>query len=79
MNVLKALAWIICMCNLHVILLSNIVPRYFTLFTVRIFRPFNVRESGGFFQRHSKESRYYIYIYIGCYKSSHIYIYNFIY
>jgi hypothetical protein len=29
-NVLKALATIICMCNLHVILLSNNTPRYFT-------------------------------------------------
>jgi hypothetical protein len=33
MNVLKALASTICMCNLHVILLSNITPRYFTLRT----------------------------------------------
>jgi hypothetical protein len=33
MNVLKALASIICMCNLHVILLSKITLRYFTLFT----------------------------------------------
>jgi hypothetical protein len=32
MNVLKALASIISMCNLHVILLSKITPRYFTLF-----------------------------------------------
>jgi hypothetical protein len=46
MNVLKALASIICMCYLHVILLSNI-----TLFTNGIFRPFNVRrESGGLFR-----------------------------
>jgi hypothetical protein len=50
MNVLKALASIICMCNFHVILLSNNTPRYFTLFTNGIFRPFNVRrESGGLF------------------------------
>jgi hypothetical protein len=33
MNVLKALASIISMCNLHVILLSKITPRYLTLFT----------------------------------------------
>jgi hypothetical protein len=50
MNVLKALASIICMCSLDVILLSNNTPRYFTLFTKGIFRPFNVRrESGGLF------------------------------
>jgi hypothetical protein len=40
MNVVKALASIISMCNLHVILLSKITPRYFTLFTNGIFRPF---------------------------------------
>jgi hypothetical protein len=39
MNVLKALASIICMCNPHVSLLSNNTPRYFTLFTNGIFRP----------------------------------------
>jgi hypothetical protein len=32
-NVLKALASIISMCNLHVTFLSKITPRYFTLFT----------------------------------------------
>jgi hypothetical protein len=48
MNVLKALASIFSMCNLHVILLSKITPRYFTLFTNGMFRPFNVRrESSG--------------------------------
>jgi hypothetical protein len=46
MNVLKAWASIICICNLHVILLSNS-----TLFTNGIFRPFNLRrESGGLFR-----------------------------
>jgi hypothetical protein len=51
MNVLKALASMICMCNLHVILLSNITPIYFKLFTNGIFRPFNVRrESGSLFR-----------------------------
>jgi hypothetical protein len=50
-NVLKALASIISMCNLHVNLLSMITPRYFTLFTNGIFCPFNVRgESGGLFR-----------------------------
>jgi hypothetical protein len=50
MNVLKALASNICMCNLHVILLSNNTPRYLTLFANGIFRPFNLRkESGGLF------------------------------
>jgi hypothetical protein len=33
-NVLKALASIISMCNLHVTLLSKITPRYFVLFTL---------------------------------------------
>jgi hypothetical protein len=48
MNVLKALASIVSMCNLHAILLSKITPRYFTLFTNGMFHPFNVRrESGG--------------------------------
>jgi hypothetical protein len=48
MNVLKAFASIVSMCNLHVILLSKITPRYFTLFTKGVFRPFNVRrESSG--------------------------------
>jgi hypothetical protein len=48
MNVLKALASIVSICNLHVFLLSKITPRYFTLFTNGMFRPFNVRrESGG--------------------------------
>jgi hypothetical protein len=42
-NVLKALALIISICNLHVTFLSNITPRYFTLFTNGISRPFNVR------------------------------------
>jgi hypothetical protein len=43
MIVLKALVLIIHMCNLHVILLSNNKPGYFTLFTNMIFHPFNVR------------------------------------
>jgi hypothetical protein len=33
------------MCSLHVILLSKITPRYFTLFTNGMFPPFNVRGS----------------------------------
>jgi hypothetical protein len=43
MNVVKALASIISMCNLHIIFLSKITPRYFALFTIGIFIPFNVR------------------------------------
>jgi hypothetical protein len=39
MNVLKALVLIVSMCNLHVILLSKITPRYITLFTNGMFRP----------------------------------------
>jgi hypothetical protein len=47
-NALKALASIGSMCGLLVIFLSNITPRYFTLFTNGIFRPFSVgRDSGG--------------------------------
>jgi hypothetical protein len=42
-NVLKALALIISMCNLHVTLLSKITPIYFMLFTNGISHPFNVR------------------------------------
>jgi hypothetical protein len=42
-NVLKALASIVSICNLHVTFMSKITPRYFTLFTNGIFRPFNVR------------------------------------
>jgi hypothetical protein len=46
------LASIFSVCNLHVILLSKIIPRYFTLFTNGMFRPFNVRrESGGLLWR----------------------------
>jgi hypothetical protein len=47
MKVLKTLASIICMCNHHVIFLSKITPRYFTLFTNGMFRPFNVRRESG--------------------------------
>jgi hypothetical protein len=50
-NALKALASISSMCGLHVIFLSNITPRYFTLFSNGIFRPFSVRrDSGGLIQ-----------------------------
>jgi hypothetical protein len=42
-HVLETLASILCICNLHVTFLSKITPRYFTLFTNGIFRPFNVR------------------------------------
>jgi hypothetical protein len=46
-NVLKALASIISMCNLHVNFLLKITPRYFTLFTNGMFRPFSVRWDSG--------------------------------
>jgi hypothetical protein len=49
-NVLKALASIFSMCNFHVILLSKVIPRYFTLFTNGIFRPFNGRRESGSFR-----------------------------
>jgi hypothetical protein len=38
------------MCSLHVIFLSKITPRYFTLFMKGMFCPFNVRDSGGLIQ-----------------------------
>jgi hypothetical protein len=46
-NALKALVSIIFICNLHVIFLSNIMPRYFTLFTKGMFCPFSVRKDSG--------------------------------
>jgi hypothetical protein len=46
-NVLKTLASIISICDLYVIFLSKITPRYFTVFTNGMFCPFNVRDSGG--------------------------------
>jgi hypothetical protein len=50
-NVLKALVLIISLCGLHVIFLSNITLRYFTLFTNGMFHPFSVRgDSGGLIQ-----------------------------
>jgi hypothetical protein len=44
-HILKALASIISMSDLYVIL--KITPRYITLFTNRMFRPFNVRWNSG--------------------------------
>jgi hypothetical protein len=46
-NALKALVLTVSICDLHVIFLSNITPRYFTLFTNGIFRPFSVRRDSG--------------------------------
>jgi hypothetical protein len=46
-NALKVLVSIIYVCDLHVIFLSNITPRYFTLFTNGILRPFSVRRDSG--------------------------------
>jgi hypothetical protein len=37
MNVLKALASIISMCNLHVIFISKITPRYFAIYKWNVF------------------------------------------
>jgi hypothetical protein len=45
--VLKALASIISICNLHVTFLSQITPKYFTLFTNGMFRPFSVKCDSG--------------------------------
>jgi hypothetical protein len=44
-NVPKALVLIISMCGLHVIFLSKIASRYFTLFTNGMFHPFSVRRN----------------------------------
>jgi hypothetical protein len=50
-NALKPLASIVLMCDLHVIFLSNIASRYFTLFTHGMFHAFIVRrDSGGLIQ-----------------------------
>jgi hypothetical protein len=46
-NAVKALVSVVFMCSLHVIFLSNITPRYFTLFTKGMFCPFNVRRDSG--------------------------------
>jgi hypothetical protein len=53
MNVLKALASISSMCNIHVIFLSKIAPRYFTLFINGMFCPFNVRRESNAVYRQS--------------------------
>jgi hypothetical protein len=42
-NILKALVSSISTCNLHATFLSKITQRYFTLFTIEMFRPFSVR------------------------------------
>jgi hypothetical protein len=41
-NALKALVSIVFVCSPQVILLSNVTPRYFTLFTKGMFCPFIV-------------------------------------
>jgi hypothetical protein len=46
-NVLKALASIISICNLHVSVSLKIAPRYFTLFMNGMFHPFVVRWDTG--------------------------------
>jgi hypothetical protein len=46
-NVQKALSSINSMFNLHVTLILNIPPMYFSLFTNGISRPFNVRWDSG--------------------------------
>jgi hypothetical protein len=45
-NALKALVTIVFM-GVHVILLSNITPRHFTLFTKGMFFPFLLRKDSG--------------------------------
>jgi hypothetical protein len=44
-NVLKALASISSMCNLHVTLFSKITPRYFTLLISEMFRPLSLNRT----------------------------------
>jgi hypothetical protein len=43
----KAFTSVVFKCYLHVIFLSNITPRYFTLFTKGMFRSFSVRRDSG--------------------------------
>jgi hypothetical protein len=51
-NVLKALAWIIYMCNLHVAFLLKITLRYFILFASGMFHPFSeIWDSGSWWLR----------------------------
>jgi hypothetical protein len=54
-DVLKTLISIISKCGLHVIFLSNITPRYFTLFTNGMFRPFNVRRDSDGLSRNQSQ------------------------
>jgi hypothetical protein len=52
---LEAFVSIVFICSLDVIFLSNITPRYFTLFTKSMFCPFIVRrDSGGLILRESR-------------------------
>jgi hypothetical protein len=51
------LASIIPMCGIHVIFLSKITPRYFTLFTNGTFRPFNVRRYSGALSQSQSQSQ----------------------
>jgi hypothetical protein len=60
-NVPRALASIVSICSLHVILLSKITPRYLTLFTNGLFRPFNVRRKMFSFCEKSRLSESYPY------------------
>jgi hypothetical protein len=53
------LASIVSICSLHVILLSKITPRYFTLFTKGMFRPFNVRREAVSFDEKSRLPEYF--------------------
>jgi hypothetical protein len=46
-NALKALVLIVFTCSLHISFLSNVTPRYFTLFTKGMFHPFSVRRDSG--------------------------------
>jgi hypothetical protein len=46
-NVLKVLASIISMFNLHLIFLSKIAPKYITLFRKGMISPFSVRQDSG--------------------------------
>jgi hypothetical protein len=46
-NILKAFASIFSMCGLHVIFLSKITPRYFTLLINGMFHPFIIRRDSG--------------------------------
>jgi hypothetical protein len=56
-NALKSLVSIVFTCSLHVIFLSNIMPRYFTLFTKGMFCKKRLRRSNSIYQPLKSKSK----------------------